>query len=193
MEGRSTASELIDEMTNTEAFVSIANPGLELDQDHTACMIPEGPKNYNEAVRKITRARGAKDTNQLKTAAVGEESIIKENTASEKASTAGKKTCTYPSRRFSGISKKTSKADRCSTRSGGAKNTDRKSTTTVNRESTLIEKEASKETSTPEKNTKRKLTYVSKLLDRYTTFSLPSFLFFFAKFLTSFLIKICYH
>lgn len=133
MEGCDTASEQIDEMTNTEANVSIANPDPELDQDLTACMILEGPKNSNEAVRNITRARGVKDTNQRKTAAFEKESIIE-----------GKKTCTDPSRRFKGISKKSNKADRCRTRSGGAKNTNRKRTTAVKSKSTLVEKSSFK-------------------------------------------------
>lgn len=160
-EGCSIASEQIDNMTNTEAKVRIANPDLVLDEDQAACKILEGPKNSNEAVRNITRARGVKFTNQRKTAAVEKESIMEENTASKKASTSGKKTCTDPSRRLKGNLKKSNKADTCRTRSGGANNTDWKRTTTGKRKSNVLEKAGSKEASTPEKNIKRKLTYVS--------------------------------
>ncbi|KAK1396549.1 hypothetical protein POM88_006412 [Heracleum sosnowskyi] len=127
LNGCSNASENTNEVNNTKANDTLANTNPELDQD------------------------------QRKTAAIEKESIMEENTASKKESTAGNKTCTDPSRRLGEILKKSNKADRCRTRSGGPKNT----TTTVKRESTSIKKAASKETSTPDKNTQRKLTYGS--------------------------------
>ncbi|KAL8145938.1 hypothetical protein AgCh_003894 [Apium graveolens] len=176
LEGCSTASEKINERTNTEANVSIVNPDLVLDQDQAACMILEGPKNSNEAFRNITRARGAKDTNQRKTAAVEKESIVEEYTASKKASSDGIKTCTGPSLRFRETSKKSNKAVMCRTRSGGAEKTDWKKATTGKKKSSLIEKAGSKETSKPEANTKRKLTYgspVTPKADVKTSFISP--------------------
>ncbi|XP_063950400.1 kinetochore-associated protein KNL-2 homolog isoform X2 [Daucus carota subsp. sativus] len=138
-----------------EASVSVANLNVVLDEEHIACMIREGLKDHNEAV-----GSAAKDTDQRKTPDVEKESIMTANTASKEASTTGKKTCTDASRRFTESSKMSDKAVKCRTRSGGARNTDRRRTATVKKENHLIEKAASKETSTGEKNTKRELTYL---------------------------------
>lgn len=74
MNGCSNASEKTNEMNNTKANVTLANTNPELDQDPTACMILEGSENSHEAVRYITRACSAKDTDQRRIADIEMES-----------------------------------------------------------------------------------------------------------------------
>lgn len=69
-------------------------------------------------------------------------------------------------------SKNSNEAVKYITRSHGAKDTDQKKTADVKKASTSTEKAALKETSAPEKKTKRKLTYVSEL--SYDTYNFLS-------------------
>lgn len=83
----------INEITDARANVCLTNTDPELDQDRTTCIFLEGSKNSSEAARYITRARGAKDTAQRKTADIEKESNFKENAINEAASAAEEKTC----------------------------------------------------------------------------------------------------
>lgn len=79
-------------MNNTKAYVTLASTNPELDQGPTACMIPEGSENSNEAVRYITSACSAEDTDQRRTADIQMESNLKENAVIKEASIVEEKT-----------------------------------------------------------------------------------------------------